>query len=80
MTNEMVKNFLTYKINNWYENAEIDYNVKGCVEKIEYTDKTVAIKVVEDGIKYSWVFDHYSDYTHEQIYNIWMEGDWEEIA
>lgn len=79
-TNQMVEGYLTDKIDNsWYRNAKIDFGVNGKVEKVNYNNEVVTVYFKEDGKRFVWSFGHYSDYTPEQLYNIWQEQDWKEI-
>lgn len=79
-TNRMVEGYLTDKIDNsWYRNAKIDFGVNGKVEKVNYNDEVVTVSFKEDGKRFVWTFVHNSDYSPEQLYNIWQEQDWKEV-
>lgn len=66
--------YLKDKINNsWYANAKKDYGVNGKVEDISIKDDKMTIIVNEDGKKLKSTINYISDYTPEQLYNIWQE-------
>lgn len=75
-----MKNYLKEKINNWYKNSEIDYGIEGSFINCIVDGHNLIILFEEEGKKYRCLVSWYTEYTAEQIYNIWMETDWEEVA
>lgn len=75
MTVQIKTDYLVNAIKEWYENAKIDYAVNGHLISINYLPHCDALLVIvdEDGKKYQCDISYISDYTPEQIYNIWME-------
>lgn len=82
MTNlELIKNYLENKITySWYKNAKIDYNVNGKFLNIKIDDNNLIIMHKEEKNIFKTVIAWFQEYTPEQLYNIWMEADWEEVA
>lgn len=79
--NEELKNYLQNKIDNsWYKNAKIDYNLNGSFIDIEVIGNNLYIYHEEEQEKYQTVIAWFEDYNKENIYNIWMEQDWEFVA
>lgn len=78
MTIDNIKTALETRISGWYTNARIDYGITGrFVDAIAYGDKLQHLRITweEDGKRYALNVAWYTEYTAEQIYNIWMEGD-----
>lgn len=75
-----IKNYLREKINNWYKNSEIDYEVTGKFIDCVTADNYLFITFEEDGQKLKCEICWYQEYSAEQIYNIWMESEWKEVA
>lgn len=71
--------YLKNAINNWYRNAKIDYNVNGRFISATVSGDTLSIVWEEDGQKLKVSYRWFTDFTPEQIYNIWMEEDEESI-
>lgn len=73
-----IMNFLTYRINNWYDEALHSYDILGKLVSIEISDEdsSLTIKVTEDGIEKETVMYYYYDnqYKPEIFYNIWQES------
>lgn len=70
-----IKNYLNEKItNSWYKNAEIDYGVTGKFLDCEAAENDLLIIWEEMGEKQELVVAWFTEYTPEQIYNIWMEA------
>lgn len=69
----MLNNYLKSKINGWYENAMIDYGVSGKFISTETRGHELYIKWEEEGEIFDTVISWYTEYTPEQLYNIWME-------
>ena len=70
---ETIKKYLNDKIYGWYRNAEIDYEVNG-----KFIDAKIAghdLKIIweEMGERMEMVIEWFTEYTLEQLYNIWME-------
>ena len=77
---ENLKNYLKEKINGWYKNSEIDYGVTGKFIDCETSENYLFITFEEDGQKLKCEICWYQEYNAEQIYNIWMESEWKEVA
>lgn len=76
---EVARNYLEYKIKGWYANASIDYGVNGSLKSVDEDEEgNLIIRWVEDGVDLITAVPYYRDYSAEQIYNIWMEGNWDE--
>lgn len=76
MTNQTIKTALEARINNWYENARIDYGVSGRFLDVEtYGDKGQHLYILweEEGKRYKMPVSWWTEYNAEQVYNIWME-------
>lgn len=74
MTIERIKNYLEQKITgSWYVNAEIDYGVTGKFLDAEIIGNDLKIIWEEMGEQLEYVVGWFTEYTPEQIYNIWME-------
>lgn len=71
--------YLENAINNWYRNAKIDYNVNGRFVSASVSEDTLSIVWEEEGQKFKVSYRWFTDFTPEQIYNIWMEEDDENI-
>lgn len=77
MTHNLIKinDYLENKItNSWYKNAELDYGIHGKFLSSEVEAHNLKITWEEMGERLETVIDWYTEYTPEQIYNIWMEG------
>lgn len=71
---ERIKSYLEQKItNSWYKNAEIDYGVTGKFLDAEITGNDLKIIWEEMGERLEYVVGWFTEYSLEQIYNIWME-------
>jgi hypothetical protein len=78
---QQLKKYITDKINySWYRNAKIDYDVDGHCLSIDFCNDDMIITHEENGQELKTVIAYYWDYTPEQLYNIWMEEDWQEVA
>lgn len=78
MTVDQIQEYLRNKISGWYENARIDYGVSGhFLDAQPYGDKLQHLRITweEDGKRYTSVVSWWTEYTAEQVYNIWMEED-----
>lgn len=57
--------------NSWYVNLEIDYGISG---------KFLDAEIIGEDLKITWeenlemIISWFSDYTLDQIYDIWMEN------
>ena len=72
---ENIKNYLSEKItNSWYKNAEIDYGVSGKFLDAEIIGHDIKIIWEEMGERFEMVVYWFTEYTPDQIYDIWMEG------
>ena len=67
--------YLTDAITEWYKNANQDYGVSGRLISIIYFAEcdTLTIIVDEDDERYQCNLKYSSDYSAEELYNIWME-------
>lgn len=75
MTLQNMKEYLSEKItNSWYKNAAIDYGITGEFLDIETIDNDLKIIWEEMGERLEMVVVWFTEYTPEQIYNIWMES------
>ena len=71
---ENLKNYLNNKItNSWYANAAIDYGITGRFLDCEASGHNLKITWEEMGEILETVISWFTEYTPEQIYNIWME-------
>ncbi|WP_417018516.1 hypothetical protein [Anaerotignum sp.] len=69
-----IQNYLNEKItNSWYKNAEIDYGITGKFLDCEAVENDLLIIWEEMGEKQELIIAAFTEYTPEQIYNIWME-------
>lgn len=69
-----IKNYLNEKItNSWYKNAEIDYGISGKFIDAEIIGNDLKIIWEEMGERMEYIVVWFTEYTLEQIYNIWME-------
>lgn len=79
MTVDQIREYLRDKIDNsWYYNARIDYGVSGRFLDVQaYGDQLQHLRIIweEDGKRYASVVSWWTEYTAEQVYNIWMEED-----
>lgn len=77
MTVDQIREYLRDKIDNsWYANARIDYGVSGrFLDAQPYGDQGQHLYIFweEDGKRYRMPVDWWTEYTAEQVYNIWME-------
>lgn len=75
---KQINNYLETKITySWYKNAKIDYNISGKFLKAEIDNNNLIIIHEEMGQVFKTVIAYYSEYTPEQLYNIWMEEEWQ---
>ncbi|MDO4345610.1 MAG: hypothetical protein Q4C50_12505 [Eubacteriales bacterium] len=75
MTLASIKNYLDQKItNSWYKNSEIDYGITGKFLDAEIIGHDLKIIWEEMGEQLEMILSWFTEYTPEQIYNIWMEG------
>ena len=77
MTVDQIREYLRNKIDNsWYYNARIDYGVSGrFLDAQAYGDKLQHLRIIweEDGKRYKMPVSWWTEYSAEQIYDIWME-------
>lgn len=75
MTLTNIKNYLNERItNSWYRNAEIDYGITGKFLDVEIIGNNLKIIWEEMGERLEMIVSWFTEYSMEQIYNIWMEG------
>ena len=73
-TTMTIQNYLNERItNSWYKNAEIDYGITGKFLDCEAVENDLLIIWEEMGEKQELIIADFTEYTPEQIYNIWME-------
>ena len=78
---QLINNYLRIKITySWYKNAKIDYNINGKFIKATIKDNDLIIYHEEEGQEFKTIINYYNEYNLEQLYNIWMEEDWELAA
>lgn len=71
-----VENFTNNKLNNWYENAKLDFNITGSGNcKVE--GDVIKIDYIEEGVSKNWSMPFYPEYVKENglgyFFNVWME-------
>jgi hypothetical protein len=74
--NTQIENYTNNKLNNFYANAKLDYNLNGsATTKIEKNE--IKIEYTENGISNTWVMYFYSEYVTQNgldyFFNVWME-------
>ena len=74
MTLDNIKNYLAHKIAGWYYNAKLDYDVDGKFLSAKAEGHNLKIAWEEMGERLETVIPWYTEYTPEQLYNIWMEA------
>lgn len=80
MTLTNIKNYLEHQITySWYLNAAIDYGTSGKFIDCEVNGHNLKIIWEEMGQRLEAVIAWFTEYTLEQLYDIWMESDWEEV-
>lgn len=77
---ENIREYLKERINNWYKNSEIDYGVSGKFIDVVTAENYLFIIFEEEGQKLKCEICWYQEYNNEQLYNIWMESDWNDAA
>lgn len=71
---ENIKSYLASKIAGWYYNAKLDYGIDGKFLTAEEEGHNLKIVWEEMGERLETVISWYTEYTPEQLYNIWMEA------
>ena len=71
--------YLEAAITRWYTNAKMDYNVNGRFISAQVSGDTLSIIWEDEGQKFKTSDRWYTDYTPDQIFNLWMEEDDENI-
>lgn len=79
MNAQTIKEFLKESISNWYEEVKRCYGIKGCFVGITINGHDLVITHEEEDVKYNTTIGYYEDYTEQQMYDIWMESEWEEV-
>lgn len=69
-----MENYLKEKITSWYKNAELDYGITGKFITCETIGNDLKIIWEEMGERFEMIVAWFTEYTAEQVYNIWMEG------
>lgn len=71
---DTLRDYLKHRINDWYVNAKIDYNVTGKFKNIKICKEHLIIEWVENEKGHDLEIGYYNEFTMEQLYNIWMEN------
>lgn len=71
-----IENYTNNKLNNWYKNAKLDFNVYGSgTTKIEKNE--IKINYTENGVSKIWSMAFYPEYATENglgyFFNVWAE-------
>ena len=71
-----IENYTNSKLNNWYKNAKLDYNVDGSgTTKIENNE--IKINFTENGVSKTWSMAFYPEYVTENgldyFFNVWAD-------
>ena len=81
MIENKIKNYLEIKITySWYKNAKIDYDITGKFINAIFEGNNLTIVWEEMGEKLMTTIPYYKEYSKEQLYDIWMEQDFEVLA
>jgi hypothetical protein len=72
---DALRDYLKYRIGNWYKVVKEDYNISGEFINIATSNGHLIIKWIEEGKECIQEIHYYNDYTMEQIYDIWVEYD-----
>lgn len=81
-SNNDIINYLKEKINNsWYKKEFENFGVNGHYLKSKYNERNDELLIYheEDGIKYETRIVYISEYTLNQIYEIWKDNLWVNI-
>jgi len=70
---ENIKGYLKNKIAGWYYNTELDYGISGKFLDAEAEGRNLKITWEEMGKRLETVISWWTEYTPEQLYNIWQE-------
>lgn len=69
-------NYTNSKLNNWYNNAKLDYGVIGSAT-CKISGNKFIVNFIEDGEAKEWSMAFYPEYVEENgmdyFYNVWME-------
>lgn len=60
------------KLDNWYKNAKIDYNVEGN-GKSKIENEMFIIEYTENGVTKTWQTPFYPELDNDFYFNVWME-------
>lgn len=60
--------------NSWYKNAALDYGITGRFLSASTEGNDLRIRWEEEGKQMETVVAWYTEYSPEEIYNIWMEA------
>ena len=71
-----IENYTNSKLNNWYSNAKLDYNVIGfATTKIEGNE--IKINYTENEVSKTWSMSFYPEYVIDNgldyFFNVWAE-------
>jgi hypothetical protein len=78
---EQIKAFLKLKIDlSWYKNVKIDYDVNGKFIDVDFINNDLIIYHEEEGRRFKTVIVYWQEYEPKQLYYIWAEEDWQEVA
>jgi len=68
-------NYTNSKLNNWYANAKLDYNVIGN-GYLSIENNTATIKFTENNVSKTFsmpFYPEYAEFGNDYIFNVWME-------
>ena len=68
-------NHTNSKLNNWYSNAKLDYNVIGNAS-LTIENNIATINFTENNVSKTWsmpFYPEYSEFGNDYIFNVWME-------
>ena len=75
MSVKQLEKYLENHIKNWYYNSFLDYGINGRFIRAEVSGNDLTITWEEKGQRFRLVVVWYTEYTPEQVYNIWAEGN-----
>ena len=71
--------YLASHIDKYYENAARDYDISGGYESAKISGNDLIIAFYEEGEHYKARIANCNDYTPEQLFNLFIDGYWEEL-
>lgn len=71
-----IQNYTNNKLNNWYKNAKIDYNLTG-FGTTKIMGNEIKIDFTENGVSKTWSMAFYPEYATDNgldyFFNVWSE-------